>query len=81
MVWRGREVLLTRQSRVKLFECSHAKEWETLSKRWLDVENRVSRLELSEKDFRDKVLRKIQTRNEEEPSKREDLYQGVLLKE
>lgn len=35
-------------------------QYETLSKRWIDVDARVSRLELNEESFRDKVLRKIQ---------------------
>lgn len=35
-------------------------EYERILKRMLDVESRVSRLELSADDLRDKVLRKVQ---------------------
>jgi len=67
---------------MKLFECSHAKEWETLNKRWADVETRLFRLELSEKDFRDKVLRKIQkAKQAEEGEEPKDLYGGMLIAE
>jgi phage FluMu gp28-like protein len=40
-------------------------EYEKLLKRWVDVEQRVSRLELNESSFRDKVLRKIQKQQDE----------------
>ena len=39
-------------------------QYETLSKRWIDVDARVSRLELNEEGFRDKVLRKLQKAKE-----------------
>jgi hypothetical protein len=38
----------------------HSDEYETLCKRWVDVEQRLRRLELNESDMRDKVLRKLQ---------------------
>lgn len=44
-----------------------SEEYETLLKRWIDLEARVGRLELSEKDFRDKVLRKIQRSQDSQP--------------
>ena len=37
---------------------------QTLSGRYLDMETRLKALELSEKNFRDKVLRKVQTLSE-----------------
>jgi hypothetical protein len=40
-------------------------QYETLSKRWIDVDARISRLELNEESFRDKVLRKIQKPKEQ----------------
>jgi hypothetical protein len=43
-------------------------EYETLLKRWTDLEQRVRRLELNENDMRDKVLRKLQRRSEENES-------------
>ena len=65
---------------MKFFNCSHSEQWETLNKRWADVETRLFRLELSEKDFRDKVLRKIQKQKESESSEEaKDLYNGVLI--
>lgn len=42
------------------FKCSHAEHWEESNKRWLDVETRLTRLELNEDSFRNKVLRKLQ---------------------
>jgi len=45
-----------------------------------DVDRRLFHLELSEKDFRDKVLRKIQKQKESESSEEaKDLYNGVLI--
>lgn len=40
-------------------------EYETLFKRNVELEARIRRLELSEEDFRDKILRKIQTKKGE----------------
>lgn len=74
---------------MKLFECDHAEElkrmkdvYERLNDDHTDLIKRVLALEVSESAFRDKVLRKIQTRKdlggEEEPK---DLYNGMLIKE
>ena len=74
---------------MKLFECDHANElkrmvdvYERLNNDHTALLKRISALEVSETVFRDKVLRKIQTRKDlggEEESK--DLYNGMLIKE
>jgi len=68
---------------VNWFKCSHADEVEALKRRYADVETRLLRLELSEKAFRDKVLRKVQkpkNGEEEEISEEpEDLKSKMLL--
>lgn len=43
----------------------HTQEYETLYKRMIDFDQRLRRLELETDDFRDKVLRKIQRREQQ----------------
>ncbi len=44
---------------------SHLEQYETLTKRIIDVSARVTALELNEEAFRNKVLRKVQKAKEE----------------
>lgn len=53
-----------------------SEEYETLLRRWTDVEARVRRLEMSEEDFRNKVLRKIQRAQDNQS---EDLNNQIAL--
>lgn len=52
-------------------------QYETLSKRWIDVDARISRLELNEESFRDKVLRKIQ-KPKEQPEELSTNRPGII---
>jgi len=42
----------------------NSEEFETLSKRMIDFNTRITQLELTQDDLRNKILRKIQTKQE-----------------
>ena len=65
--------------------CDHAADVQALKIAYANVETRLTALEINEKVFRDKVLRKIQkpqmTETASEPAQTEDFYNRVLVKE
>jgi len=58
----------------------NSEEYERLAKRLIDYDTRIIALELSEKTFRDKVLRKIQGKSAANPELSNEEVQNVGIR-